>query len=69
MRKLLWTTALALGLASSLTQAQEGDLTVVWSDDSTSESLKWRAAKVDLPEPDTPTSATTQSSGIATVTV
>ncbi len=39
------------------------------SDDSTSESLKWRVAKIDLPEPDTPTSATTQSSGIATVTV
>jgi peptide/nickel transport system substrate-binding protein len=37
MRKLLWTTALALSLASSLTQAQEGDLTVVWSDDSTSD--------------------------------
>ncbi len=37
MRKLIWTTALALSLASSLAQAQEGDLTVVWSDDSTSD--------------------------------
>ena len=39
------------------------------SDDRTSVGRKCRAAKVDLPEPDTPTSATRESSGILMVVI
>ena len=37
MRKLTWTTALALSLAPALALAQANDLTVVFADDSTSD--------------------------------
>ena len=33
------------------------------SEESTSVGRKWRAAKVDFPEPEAPTSATSESSG------
>jgi peptide/nickel transport system substrate-binding protein len=37
MRKLIWTTALALGLAPVLANAQSSDFTIVFADDSTSD--------------------------------
>ncbi len=39
------------------------------SDETTSVDSKWRAAKVDLPEPEAPTSTTRASSGRTMVTI
>ena len=49
----------AWSLGSSATMARQA------SEDTTSVGLKCRAAKVDFPEPDGPTSATRLSSGIS----